>query len=113
MSYFFNKRNSKNLCEGVLWDSHCSKKLPGCTRQRGEEELGSVGDFTTKQPHFRSMCQEGADKEYSKLFGPSNGECVNVGRPGGSPQAMGVSFTQYSRTAFLGGTLVRILGGKG
>lgn len=74
-------------------------------RQR-KEELGT-------QAHFSGMCQERADKEIPKLFGPSDGEYVDGLGGNNSPQPTGVSFTQYSRTAFPGVALVRLLGEKG
>lgn len=84
--------------------------------RKRKEELGRVESFSTQQPHFSGMCQEGTDKEISKHFGPSNEECVNVRRPEGSNRALtngGELFTQYSRAASLGVALVRLLRGKG
>lgn len=79
---------------------------------RQPEERGTqrgVEDFSTEQPHFGGMCQEGADNDLPRLCGPSDEEHVNVMRFGGMPEppVMGGSFSQIPRTTFLGVILVR------
>lgn len=84
MGYFLKKKNSENLCEGVPWDFHCSKKRTGCMRQREERGILYWRGLLHWTATFSGMCQEGTDKEIPKNFGPSNGECVTIRRPGGN-----------------------------
>lgn len=74
-----------------------------------KEGLSGVEDFSTEQPHFGGMCQEGADNDLPRLCGPSDGDHVNVMRSGGMPEApaTGGSFNQVPRTTFLGVTHMR------
>lgn len=62
------------------------KETVRLTETARRKRLSGIEDFSTEQPHFDGMCQEGADEDLPRLCGLSDGECVSVMRSGEKPE---------------------------